>query len=103
MLSMARNLDITLVRTFVTAADSASMTVAANSLHLTQGAVSQQIRRLEEALGCTLFERDRRGLGFDMDDLYISESRVADANRIKQWVERLSVPTPVGLHEKPHS
>ena len=62
MLSMARNLDITLVRTFVTAADSASMTVAANSLHLTQGAVSQQIRRLEEALGCTLFERDRRGL-----------------------------------------
>jgi DNA-binding transcriptional LysR family regulator len=62
MLGMPRNLDITLVRTFVTAADSASMTVAANSLHLTQGAVSQQIRRLEEALGCTLFERDRRGL-----------------------------------------
>ncbi len=59
---MTRNLDITLVRTFVAAADSASMTVAANSLHLTQGAVSQQIRRLEETLGVPLFERERRGL-----------------------------------------
>ncbi len=58
---MARNLDTTLIRTFVTVADSGSMTVAANSLHLTQGAVSQQIRRLEEAFGCGLFERERRG------------------------------------------
>lgn len=31
-------------------------------VHLTQGAVSQQIRRLEETLGRSLFERDRRGL-----------------------------------------
>lgn len=59
---MMRNLDTTLVRTFVTAADNASMTAAANALNLTQGAVSQQIRRLEELLGCALFERDRRGL-----------------------------------------
>ena len=59
---MVRNLDTTLVRTFVTTADNASMTVAANVLNLTQGAVSQQIRRLEDVLGCALFERDRRGL-----------------------------------------
>ncbi|HEV2674716.1 MAG TPA: LysR substrate-binding domain-containing protein [Aliidongia sp.] len=59
---MMRNLDTTLVRTFVTAADNASMTAAANALNLTQGAVSQQIRRLEEIFGCDLFERDRRGL-----------------------------------------
>lgn len=59
---MARNLDIGLVRTFVAAAEKASMTAAANALHLTQGAVSQQVKRLEEALGCSLFERDRRGL-----------------------------------------
>ena len=56
---MLRNLDTALVRTFVTVADKASMTAAANALHLTQGAVSQQIKRLEEALGCSLFERDR--------------------------------------------
>ncbi|ESX93751.1 MULTISPECIES: LysR family transcriptional regulator [unclassified Mesorhizobium] len=59
---MIRNLDTALIRTFVTVADKASMTAAANALHLTQGAVSQQIKRLEEALGCSLFERDRRGL-----------------------------------------
>lgn len=59
---MIRDLDITVVRTFVTTADKASMTAAANALHQTQGAVSQQIKRLEEVLGQTLFERDRRGL-----------------------------------------
>lgn len=62
MLFMIRNLDTALIRTFVTVADKASMTAAANALHLTQGAVSQQVKRLEEALGCSLFERDRRGL-----------------------------------------
>ncbi|MHB9365461.1 LysR family transcriptional regulator [Mesorhizobium sp. RSR403B] len=62
MPTMIRNLDTALIRTFVTVADKASMTAAANALHLTQGAVSQQIKRLEEALGCSLFERDRRGL-----------------------------------------
>jgi len=59
---MNRNLDITLVRTFVTVADTGSMTVAANILHLTQGAVSQQIKRLEETFDCVLFERDGRRL-----------------------------------------
>lgn len=38
------------------------MTAAANALHLTQGAVSQQVGRLEQALACRLFERDRRGM-----------------------------------------
>jgi DNA-binding transcriptional LysR family regulator len=59
---MARNLDTALLRTFATVAGSASMTAAAATLHLTQGAVSQQVRRLEEALGCTLFERGGRRL-----------------------------------------
>ena len=59
---MSRNLDTALIRCFVTVAETASMTAAANALHLTQGAVSQQIKRLEEALDCALFVRDRRGL-----------------------------------------
>ena len=59
---MARSLDLDLVRTFVAAADAGSMVAAANARHLTQGAVSQQIKRLEEALGCDLLIRDRRGL-----------------------------------------
>ncbi len=59
---MTHNLDTGLVRTFVAVADKASMTAAANALHLTQGAVSQQVKRLEKTLGYSLFERGRRGL-----------------------------------------
>ena len=62
MLAMARDLDLTLVRTFVTVADRASMTAAAHALSLTQGAVSQQVKRLEHQFGAALFERDRPGL-----------------------------------------
>ncbi|RWE71196.1 MAG: LysR family transcriptional regulator, partial [Mesorhizobium sp.] len=59
---MIRDLDTSLIRTFVMTADKASMTAAANALHLTQGAVSQQVKRLEDVLGQRLFERDRRRL-----------------------------------------
>src|SRR5918997_6723253 len=59
---MIRNLDTSLLRAFVAVAETAGMTSAANVLHLTQAAVSQQIKRLEDAFGCELFERDRRGL-----------------------------------------
>ena len=59
---MTRNFDIALIRTFATVADYGSMTVAANTLHRTQGAVSQQIKRLEDMLGSTLFEREKKGL-----------------------------------------
>ncbi|WDD92508.1 LysR substrate-binding domain-containing protein [Burkholderia sp. FERM BP-3421] len=59
---MTRNLDLDLIRTFVAVADSGSMTVAANRLHMTQGAVSQQVKRLEAALDCVLFVRKTRKL-----------------------------------------
>ncbi|MDJ0948010.1 MAG: LysR substrate-binding domain-containing protein [Alphaproteobacteria bacterium] len=59
---MIRNLDIGLVRAFAAVADCGNMTTAADALGLTQGAVSQQIKRLEEALDCILFDRSKRGL-----------------------------------------
>jgi DNA-binding transcriptional LysR family regulator len=59
---MARNLDTNLLRAFVAVAETAGMTAAGNVLNLTQAAVSQQIKRLEEALGCQLFDRHRSGL-----------------------------------------
>lgn len=57
--AMTRNLDLALLRAFVAVAETGSMTAAANALNLTQGAVSQQIRRLEDLLGMTLFDRGR--------------------------------------------
>ncbi|PTM38664.1 LysR family transcriptional regulator [Bosea sp. 124] len=59
---MARNLDIALLRAFVAVADQRSMTAASQILHLTQGAISQQIARLEQAAGGALLTRERRGL-----------------------------------------
>ncbi len=58
-----RNLDTSLLRAFVAVAETGGMTSAGNVLHLTQAAVSQQIKRLEEALGSELIRRDRRGFG----------------------------------------
>jgi DNA-binding transcriptional LysR family regulator len=59
---MRRDLDIALLRAFLTVVDSGGVTRAAASLALSQAAVSQQIRRLEEALDCRLFERQGRRL-----------------------------------------
>ena len=51
--SAVRNLDTSLLRAFVAVAETAGMTAAANVLHLTQAAVSQQIKRLEEVFWCS--------------------------------------------------
>ncbi|MEM0978126.1 MAG: LysR family transcriptional regulator [Pseudomonadota bacterium] len=59
---MPRNLDLTALRSFVTVAEAGGVTVAANQLHLTQSAVSMQLKRLEEALGLNLLDRAGRGI-----------------------------------------
>ena len=59
---MPRNLDVAPVRAFLAVVDSGGVTSAASLLGLSQAAVSQQIKRLEEALGCRLFERQGRRL-----------------------------------------
>ncbi len=53
----ARNLDISLLRTFVAVAERESFTNAAEKVYRTQAAVSQQMQKLEALLGCALFER----------------------------------------------
>lgn len=55
-----RNLDITTLRSFVAVADSGGVTRAAGFLHLTQSAVSMQLKRLEEVLGAELLDRSGR-------------------------------------------
>jgi LysR family transcriptional regulator for metE and metH len=57
-----RDLSLTTLRTATTIADLGSMTRAAVLLHLTQPALSYQLRRLEEAAGQPLFERSRHGM-----------------------------------------
>ncbi|MBZ6076732.1 LysR family transcriptional regulator [Microvirga puerhi] len=59
---MPRNLDVGLLRAFAAVAEMGGMTAAAGALNLTQAAVSQQIKRLEELVGEELISRDRRGM-----------------------------------------
>lgn len=89
---VTRNLDTGLVRTFVAVADKASMTAAANALHLTQGAVSQQVKRLEETFGCSLFKRDRRGLRLTRPgERLFSQARKLLALHDEIWAEMTTV------------
>jgi len=59
---MSHDLDSSLLRTFVTVAETGAVGVAARRLARTQAAVSMQLRRLEEDLGQRLLERSPRGV-----------------------------------------
>ncbi|MGI1662701.1 LysR family transcriptional regulator [Palleronia sp. KMU-117] len=59
---MPRHLDLTALRSFVTVAETGGVTKAAGFLHLTQSAVSMQLKRLEESLGLALLDRSSRSV-----------------------------------------
>jgi DNA-binding transcriptional LysR family regulator len=60
-------MDLTLLRAFVTVARVGNLTRAAAHLHLTQPAVSLQIKNLQEILGVALFARTAHGLALTRD------------------------------------
>lgn len=73
---MARNLDLSALRSLVTVADSGGVTRAAGFLNLTQSAVSMQLKRLEESLGIALLDRSGRGIALTpTGDLLVSYAR----------------------------
>ena len=55
-----RDIDITLLRTFVSVVEAGGMTKAAALQNLTQAAVSQQVKRLEELFEQPLFDRSQK-------------------------------------------
>lgn len=61
------NLDLDLVRTFLTVAEARSFTRAAERLGRTQSAVSLQVRRLEDRLDRALLSRDPRHVALTQD------------------------------------
>jgi DNA-binding transcriptional LysR family regulator len=75
---MSQLLDIVPLRSFVAVADAGGFQRAADALRLSQGAVSQHVRRLESAIGRPLVERRGRGWRFTGD----GEQLVRDARRI---------------------
>jgi DNA-binding transcriptional LysR family regulator len=75
---MPRILDIAPLRSYVAVADAGGFQRAAGVLHLSQGAVSQHVRRLESAIGRPLVERHGRGFRFTAD----GEKLLVHARRI---------------------
>lgn len=59
---MSNPLDTALLHTFVAVADVRSFTGAGRRLNLSQSAVSAQVVRLEEQIGCALFVRNTRSV-----------------------------------------
>lgn len=55
-------MDIRQLRDFAAVVDHGTVTAAAQALHLSQPPLSQQLKNLEEELGCALFERSGRRL-----------------------------------------
>lgn len=62
-----QNIPMDLLRTFVKAIESGSLTRAAGLVGRTQSAVSLQIRRLEEIVGTQIFQRDAHKLNLTAD------------------------------------
>lgn len=75
---MRRDIDIGLLRAFVAVVESGSVTGSAGQLNLTQAAVSQQLKRLEELFGTELFDRQHKRLALKPD----GERLVAYAQRM---------------------
>lgn len=59
-----RNLDLATLRSLVAVADAGGVTRAAGFLHLTQSAVSMQLKRLEDLLDVQLLDRSGRTIAF---------------------------------------
>jgi DNA-binding transcriptional LysR family regulator len=74
--NMSGTLDIAPLRSLVAIADCGGFQHAASSLHLSQGAVSQHVRRLESAVGRPLVERHGRGSRFtDAGEQLLTQAR----------------------------
>ncbi|ANB36166.1 LysR family transcriptional regulator [Rhodovulum sulfidophilum] len=77
------------LRIFYAVADAGSLTHAGESLHLSQSAVSRQIRALEESLGSTLFHRHARGLILTEQGELLFDATSAMARRLDTAVARI--------------
>jgi LysR family glycine cleavage system transcriptional activator len=84
------------LRAFEAAARHLSFTQAAEEIHITQAAVSHQIRTLEDALGVRLFRRLNRAVRLtDEGQEFVSEVRKA-LSHLSTAVEKLAAPDAGG-------
>ncbi len=84
------NVSLNGLRAFEVAARHLSFTKAAAELHITQAAVSQQIRRLEEQLGVKLFVRKTRELSLSASGRELAVTTRAAVNSIQNTIDQIT-------------
>ena len=115
---------LTALRAFITVARLGSLSEAAKALHLTHGAVSHQIRAIEDMLGQTLLIRQGRGMALTeagrsyayqvrplLEELAAASAQVGDKSAqstlvlsvLPSWVMHWLLPRlPDWRHQFPH-
>src|SRR5438132_11053327 len=81
------------LKAFEAAARSESFTRAAEELCVTQGAVSHQVKALEDTLGIKLFNRERQRL-------VITDAGREYLDNIRYAMDRIDAGTERGLHRQ---
>ena len=87
-------LPLNALRMFDAAARHLSLTRAAQELHVTQAAVSQHIRNLEERLGKPLFRRLPRGLALTDEGHALWPAVAESFARIEHSLQQVAEPRP---------
>lgn len=85
-------MEIRELRSYLAVAYHENMTRAAEELHMSQSALSKQVKSLEEELGCKLFERRSFGISLTEEGRLLSEraaSLVAMADKIEEEFDAL--------------
>lgn len=85
------SLPLQALRTFVEVGQRGSIKAAAQALHVTSGAVSQQIRLLEDRLGMALFTREREGMRLTEAGARVHPSLLEAFAQIDKAVNELEV------------
>ena len=90
------DLEIELLRAFVAVAESGGFTAASGVVGRSQSAVSQKVGRLEDLVGCKLFERTSRSLSLTRDGerLLVTARQMLELNDLT--VRSMREPATVG-------
>ncbi|TIT61576.1 MAG: LysR family transcriptional regulator, partial [Mesorhizobium sp.] len=102
---MKPTLDSDLLRTFVAVADTGNFTKAAEQAGRTQSAVSMQMKKLEDVLGDSLFERGSRGVALTRRgaELIVNARRIVsllDETAASMVAAPLGGPVRIGIPEE---
>lgn len=95
-LSLSQDLDVALLRTFVAIVDTGGLTSAGRRVGRTQPAITHQIKRLEDLIGRTLFDDNRRKLSLTHDGEVLLEFARAILRLNAEARARFSAPDIAG-------